>query len=403
MPRTTHRALRALLPDGVDRPAVLALTAGHVGSDVFQGAVPALVVYWVAERDWSYAAAGLLVLAGSLASSLLQPLAGAVGDRVRSAWLIPCGLLLAAAGLAGAGLARSYQLTFAALVVGGLGVALFHPEAVRATRRTAGPHAGAAMGFFAVGGNVGFALGPALIAPAVLFAGLGGTVIVALLPLAGAILIIAFGRRRSNRADEPPPHRDEGGPADLPRFTAAATSATLRTAFMFGLMAFVPAWFADRLGVNAGIGSAVVAGMLILGALGTYAGARIGDRVGQTRVAIVSLALVVPLALALPAAGAAAWPLAAMLLFVIGAAMDANFYPLVLIAQDALPGRVGLASGVVIGLSVGLGAGITALIGRLTDAHGVVAALHVCTGIAALALLTALPLARAPRLYRGAR
>jgi FSR family fosmidomycin resistance protein-like MFS transporter len=74
--------------------------------------------------------------------------------------------------------------------------------------------------------------------------------------------------------------------------------------------------------------------------------------------------------------------------------MDANFYPLVLVAQDALPGRVGLASGVTIGLSVGIGAGIVALLGLLADARGTEAALYASAGLALAALASALPLSR---------
>ncbi|MDX6375727.1 MAG: transporter, family, fosmidomycin resistance protein [Gaiellaceae bacterium] len=380
------------LPPGVDRATVTALTAGHVGSDLFQGAVPALVVFWVAERAWSYSDAGLLVLAGSLASSLLQPLAGALGDRVRSAWLVPAGLVLASAGLAGAGVLASFPLAFAALVVGGLGVALFHPEAVRAVTAASGPHAGAAVGLFAVGGSAGFALGPALTAPAVLLWGLEGMVGVALVPLLAAAWIVVVGRRPAVVVAQ----AGAGGGADRPshpvRFAAAAVAATLRSGFMFGLMAFVPVWFAADLGLGAGAGNAAVTAMLVAGAVGTYVGARVGDRIGYPLVAVGSLAIVVPLAAVLPFLGASAWPVAVLLLLVIGMMMDANFYPLVLIAQDALPGRVGLSTGVTIGLSVGIGAALTSVLGAITDDRGPTTAMHAATVLAIAAFVVALPL-----------
>lgn len=394
MSALSQRLAAYTLPEGVHRPTVTALTVGHAGSDLFQGAVPSLVVFWVAERGWSYSDAGLLVLAGSLASSLLQPLAGALGDRVRSGWLVPVGLVLAAAGLAGAGVLTSFELAFVALVVGGLGVAVFHPEAVRAVTAASGDHAGAAVGLFAVGGSAGFALGPALTAPAVLLFGLEGMVGVALLPLAAAVLIVVAGRRTPAVADDAAEERGEGETRPV-RFAAAAVAATLRSGFMFGLMAFVPVWFASDLGLGAGAGNAAVTAMLVAGAVGTYAGARVGDRIGYPRVAVGSLALVVPLAAVLPFLDAPAWPLAVVLLILIGALMDANFYPLVLIAQDALPGRVGFATGVAIGLSVGLGAALTSMLGAVTDAYSSTTAMHVATLLAAGAFLVALPLAGA--------
>lgn len=399
MSALSRRIADYALPVGVDRPAVTALTIGHAGSDLFQGAVPALVVFWVAQRGWSYSDAGLLVLAGSLASSLMQPLAGALGDRVRSAWLVPAGLVLASIGLAGAGVLASFALAFAALVVGGLGVALFHPEAVRAVTTASGPHAGAAVGLFAVGGSAGFALGPALTAPAVLIWGLEGMVVVALVPLLAAAAIVVVGRRPAVVVAEPAGDVP-GGRSHPVRFTAAAVAATLRSGFMFGLMAFVPVWFAADLGLGAGAGNAAVTAMLVAGALGTYVGARMGDRVGYPAVAVWSLAIVVPPAALLPFLGASAWPVAVLLLLLIGVMMDANFYPLVLIANDALPGRVGLSTGVTIGLSVGIGAAITSVLGAITDDRGPTTAMHAASLLAVGAFVVALPLAGRSR--RGA-
>jgi FSR family fosmidomycin resistance protein-like MFS transporter len=381
-----------LLPEGIDRRALAALTAGHVGSDVFQGAVPALVPFYVRERGWSYAAAGLLVLIGSLGSSLLQPLAGAIGDRLAAVWLIPAGLLLASAGLVTAGLVESYSAVMAGLALGGLGVAVFHPEAVRAARHAAGPHPGSALGVFAVGGNAGFALGPALIAPCVLLFGLSGAALVGLVPLLAAAVIAVNWRRIDPRVDSGA--AVEAGLADdWPLFALASSAAIARTAYMFGLMAFVPAWFAASLGHSVQLGSAAISAMLAAGAFGTYLGGRLSDRFGQPRVIVWSLVLVVPMCALLPFS-----PVLVVipLLVLIGVTMDANFYPLVIVAQNALPDRVGFASGVVIGISVGVGAGVVALLGVVADHSGLTTTLHACTGLAALAALLALPIGLRP-------
>jgi FSR family fosmidomycin resistance protein-like MFS transporter len=374
---------RRLLPGaGVDRRAVVSLTAGHLGADLFQGAIPALVPFLVRDRGFTYADAGLIVLAGSLASSVTQPIAGLVGDRLRAAWLSPLGLVLAAAGLAVATSVSGFGAIAAALLLGGLGVALFHPEAVRATRVAAGPNPGSALGVFAVGGNLGFAIGPALVAPLAAAFGLAAAGAAALVPLAAAALVIAGGprlRHDGTRVGEQP----RAGPRDLRVFSMASAAATARTGFMFGLMAFVPSWFAADLGSSVALGSAAVAAMLVAGAGGTYLGGRLGDVHGRARVILISLAMVVPLAIALPLS-----PLvpAIAILVLIGLAMDANFYPLVIVAQDALPDREGLASGVVIGLSVGIGAGCTSVLGAIADGYGLEAALWGCTALALLAL-----------------
>jgi MFS transporter, FSR family, fosmidomycin resistance protein len=384
--------LNRLLPEGIDRRALAALTGGHIGSDIFQGAVPALVPFFVHERGWSYAAAGVLVLIGSLGSSLLQPLAGAIGDRVHAPWLMPAGLVLASGGLGLAALATGYWVVAAGLAVGGFGVAAFHPEAVRAARAAAGLRPGAALGLFAVGGNAGFALGPALTVPAALAFGLRGVLVVAAVPLLTLAGLLANWRRvvPHPQADDRVTSMPEGED-DWPQFLLASAVAILRTAYLFGLMAFVPAWFADDLGSSLRLGSAAVAATLAAGALGTFVGGRLADHLGQRRVIVWSMVVSLPLCAALPFTSP--W-VAVPLLFVLGATMDANFYSLVIVAQNALPARMGFATGVVIGLSVGFGAGAVAVLGLVADNAGLTETLHVCTGIAAVATVLTFPLAR---------
>jgi FSR family fosmidomycin resistance protein-like MFS transporter len=374
----------------MDRRAVALLSAGHLGADLFLGAVPALVPLFVAQRGMSYADAGLLVLAGSLASALMQPLAGLVGDRLRAPWLAPLGLLLTGAGLAAATLAGAFAAMAAALLVGGVGVAIFHPEAIRATRAAAGAQPGRALGIFAACGNVGFALGPALAVPLGVAFGLAAAGAAAFVPLAAAALLAV-----APRGGEAPRERvaapRHSAPADLRVFTLATASAVALSACIFGLMSFVPAWFGDELGASVGLGSAAVAGMLLAGAAGTYLAGRAGDAYGRGPVIAVALGALVPLTFLLPLTPAAT---AFVVVLAIGLLVDGGYYPLLIVAQDALPERDGLAAGIVLGLSVGGGAGATALLGRLADVHGPGATLWACAALAAASLALAVPAIR---------
>lgn len=374
----------------MDRRAVALLSAGHLGADLFLGAVPALVPLFVAQRGMSYADAGLLVLAGSLASALMQPLAGLVGDRLRAPWLAPLGLLLTGAGLAVATLTGAFAAMAAALLVGGVGVAIFHPEAIRATRAAAGGQPGRALGIFAACGNVGFALGPALAVPLGTAFGLEAAGAAALVPLAAA-LVLAVARPSAPAAAPQAGAPRPSSPADLRVFTLATASAVALSACLFGLMSFVPAWFGAELGASVGLGSAAVAGMLLAGAAGTYLAGRAGDAHGRGPVIAVALGVLVPLCFLLPLTSAAP---AFFVVLAIGLLVDGGYYPLLIVAQDALPGRDGLAAGIVLGLSVGGGAAATALLGRLADAHGPGATLWACAALAAASLAFALPVIR---------
>jgi FSR family fosmidomycin resistance protein-like MFS transporter len=372
------------------RRAVALLSAGHLGTDLFLGAVPALVPLFVAQRGMSYAEAGLLVLAGSLASAVMQPLAGLIGDRLRAPWLAPLGLLLTGGGLAAATLTSTFAAMAAALLAGGIGVAIFHPEAIRATRAAAGDQPGRALGIFAACGNVGFALGPALAVPLGVAFGLTAAGAAALVPLAAAVVLVVA-RPPAPVASAPAVTPHPVAAPDLRAFTLATASAVALSACLFGLMSFVPAWFGDALGASVGAGSAAVAGMLLAGAAGTYLAGRAGDAHGRGPVIAVALGALVPLCFLLPIASAA--PAFAIVL-AIGLLVDGGYYPLLIVAQDALPGRDGLAAGVVLGLSVGGGAGATALLGRLADAHGPGATLWACAALAAASLALALPAVR---------
>ncbi|WP_053204482.1 MFS transporter [Jiangella muralis] len=368
-------------PD-VDRGKVARLTVAHAGADLFQAAVPALIPFFVAERGMTYADAGLLVLAGSLASSVMQPLAGVVGDRVRAAWLQPLGLALTGGGLLAATMLDSFAAIAVALLLGGLGVAIFHPEAFRATRAAAAASPGAALGVFALGGNIGFALGPSLVVPLGVAYGIEAAGAVAVIPLAGALLL---GRGVPSDLAASADDATVAGPApsDWRTFGFATLGATAAAGVLFGLMAFAPVWFDETLGTGVGLGSAAVTGMLLAGAVGTYAAGTLGDRHGRRPVVLVSVLALVPLSAVLPLTGPL---LAVVLLIVIGLVIEGIFYPLVIVAQDGLPRHAGLAAGMALGLSVGVAAGTTSLLGVLVDANGPVAALWGCAVMAVVAL-----------------
>ena len=165
-----------------DRRGLTVLGTGHLWADFLQGAVPALLPFLIVERGYSYAAAGALVLASSIGSSLVQPLFGVASDRLALPWLMPVGLAIGGAGLASVGLTETYPATVAAVAVSGLGVAMFHPEAARYANYVSRAERGRGMSWFSLGGNAGFALGPLLVTPAVLAFGLHGTLLV-LIPL----------------------------------------------------------------------------------------------------------------------------------------------------------------------------------------------------------------------------
>jgi FSR family fosmidomycin resistance protein-like MFS transporter len=368
------------------------LSAGHLFTDISQGSIPALLPFLISKDDLSYAAASALVLAATISSSVIQPLFGHISDRVSVPWLMPLGPLLGGLGVALAGLAPSYGLTFAAIVLSGIGVAAFHPEGSRFANYVSGSRRASGMSLFSVGGNIGFALGPVLVTPLVLAFGLHGTAFV-LIPtwLMAAILVRELPRLRAFRTDvvrgriQSSEQHEAWGP-----FALLAGVIALRSFVYFGLVTFIPLYYIRVLHTGKAFGNSALAAMLLGGAAGTLIGGPLADRFGRRAVLVGSMLILPPLVVAFMLSGPV---LGLVFATLAGAATIATFAVTIVMGQEYLPGRLGVAAGVTIGLSIGLGGIGAPLLGLLADAHGL-KAVFVAIGVLpllALALATALP------------
>ena len=181
------------------RPAshttLFALALGHGCADTCSGALFALLPFLVVERHYSYAAAGVFALTASVASAIFQPLVGAHGDRGEAHWLLPTGLLVTGVGIGAVGFATSYPLTLLAVALCSAGVASYHPEGARWARHASSSRVTADMSIFSVGGTVGYAVGPLVVAAVLAPLGLHGTAVIAVIPFAAAIVVAGALRR----------------------------------------------------------------------------------------------------------------------------------------------------------------------------------------------------------------
>ena len=148
------------------------LSIGHLVTDINQGALPALLPFFIAAHDLSYAAAAGIVFAANMTSSIVQPLFGLSADRFSKPWLLSAGLMLAGMGLALSGLVKDYHWIMFLAIISGIGIAAYHPEAARLVAFAAGARKGTAMSLFGVGGTIGFAIGPIIATAALLQWGL---------------------------------------------------------------------------------------------------------------------------------------------------------------------------------------------------------------------------------------
>lgn len=377
---------------GVDRRAMAMLSAGHMFTDIAQGSIPALLPFLIAHDHLSYAAASALVLAATISSSVIQPLFGHVSDRLSLPWLMPLGPALGGLGVALAGLAPSYALTFAAVVLSGLGVAAFHPEGSRFANYVSGARRARGMSLFSVGGNVGFALGPVLVTPLLLTFGLHGTVFVVVPTwLMAGVLLSELPRLKRFRGDvvggrvRQTEHEGAWGP-----FVLLAAVIALRSFVYFGMVTFIPLYYVGVLHASKALGNTALTAMLLGGAAGTLVGGPLADRFGRRTVLVGSMIVTPPLIVGFLLSG----PVAAVVFAALaGAATIATFAVTIVMGQEYLPDRIGVASGVTIGLSIGLGGVGAPLLGLIGDAHGLRAVFETVAvlPLAALGVTLALP------------
>ncbi len=359
-----------------ERGRLAFLTSTHVVDDLYQGAVPALLPFLAIERHYSYAGLTGITLAATFLASVVQPGFGALTDRYRSlGWLVAAGLLVAGLGIGLSGLGDSYLITWFAVAASGVGVAAYHPEATRTARGMAGDST-QAMSWFSVGGNAGLALGPLIVTPVLLATRLHGTPLLAL-PAVVMAAVLAVRRpwriRPGSEGARAAVSERAGQPDDWRGFGRLTVVVVLRSIAYFGLASLLALFAIRHYHQSAAVGSAVLTVFIGSGVIGTLGGGWLADRWQRVGVLRSGYGLAGAAVLAVVAAPDVAVLFTAA--FVLGIVLFAPFAVQVTLGQDFLPNRIGVASGVTLGLAVSAGGVAAPLFGLLADTYGLPTAL----------------------------
>jgi FSR family fosmidomycin resistance protein-like MFS transporter len=363
------------------------LVLAHTATDINQGAIPVLLPFFIAEHHISYAAAASIVFAINFASTLAQPVLGYVSDRRSRPWLIPVAMLCAGVGVSLTGLVPSFRLGVLVVALSGLGMAAFHPEGARLIHYLAGDRKATAMSFFAIGGQLGFAIGPLLATAAMLLWGLHGSISL-LVPTAVVAGLVIYSLPRSPSLDRP---KSTGRPSlraantehtEWVPFAFLSAALLSRSVIFYGLNTFVPLFWIDVLHQSKAAAGTALTVLMASAIGGNLLGGRMGDRFGYRGVALVGFAFLTAL---LPLFARAGNPVQALLFLIpLGAALSVPTSPLVVLGQGYLPNHVGLASGVTLGLGFSFGGIMTPALGWIADHHGLHAAITVVAFIPTL-------------------
>jgi MFS transporter, FSR family, fosmidomycin resistance protein len=362
---------------------IAGLSAAHLVTDLYGPALPAIISLLILRLGFSYLAAGLLITVYNTVSSLAQPGIGWIHDR-KGLQLPPaiaillCGIFVSLLGVAPG---FSAMLLFCGIAA--LGHAAFHPVALSLTgRMSTDANRGRVISYFVVGGNLGFALGPLAAGAAIELLGQEGILLMALPAITMAailpLLVPSLPKSMPGGGGQPA----APGPASWTPTAILVAAASLRAMVIFGSIAFLPTYLVQR-GSDLLAANALTTFMLLAGVAGQVLGGSASDRSGRKETILAGMA-----STALFLAGFIALPglpgLACLMLF--GFSLWSSFSVTLAIVHEFLPGNLGLASGLLLGLSMGVGGLGVALVGWIGDFLGLAGAFWALLGITLLAI-----------------
>ncbi|HKW10921.1 MAG TPA: MFS transporter [Gemmatimonadaceae bacterium] len=373
---------------------LIAISFCHLLNDMLQSLLPAIYPNLKVQFGLSFAQVGLVTLAYQITASLLQPLVGLYADRRPTPLALPGGTLFTLAGLAILSTAHSYAVLLVGACLLGVGSSVFHPESSRVARMAAGGRFGLAQSLFQVGGNAGSALGPLLAAIVVVRWGRSGLGAIALLALlSGAVLWnVGLWYKRHGVARLHNVRRSAMSIASRGDRHATRGIVVLlilvfsKYVYLASLTSYYTFYLIHRFQVSIQSAQMYLFVFLAAVAAGTLIGGPIGDRFGRRYVIWFSILGALPFTLLLPAANLF-W--SGPLTVVIGLFLASAFPAIVVFAQDLVPGKVGMISGLFFGFAFGIAGVGAAVLGWLADRTSIETVYRVCAFLPAIGMLAA--------------
>ena len=379
---------------GIKRSTLLAIVLGHLSVDMQTGSLAVLLPLLLKTFSLDYTGAAAIMSFNNIVIALTQPLFGILGDRKQMRWLVYVGCLLTGVGMVAVMFLPSYWLIVAAVVISGLGSAMFHPEGLSVVRAISGQKATTASSIFFFGGNLGFAVGPLLVA----WLTHGWGTHAAIWMLVPTLVALGFLAANTGVIRQPAVAllmaRGQAGiqqrSQKLWLILLLLGLITVQTVVLTGLKTFIPLYYAEFGQLSTDWIALMLTVISLMGAAGTLVGGIVAERVGRKTVLIIASLLVLGVLFA--AFRSDGW-LQLLLLALTGFFLSMPWPLCVVMVQEAMPNNVGLASGLTLGLAYGAsGLGIAAL-GRVGDLFGLQTTMNVVMWLplAALAISVLVP------------
>lgn len=368
-----------------------AVALAHLLNDLIQAVLPAIYPMLKSEFTLSFAQIGWIGLVYQITASLLQPWIGLYTDKHPKPYLLPAGMVVTLAGIVLLAISGSYPMLLVASTLIGVGSSTFHPEASRVARMASGGRFGTAQSAFQVGGNTGSAIGPLLAAVIIIPHGqsaIAWCMLAALLAIWVLCRVTGWTLRHGSMRAAGLRSGHGGG---LPRallvrgLTIVAILLFAKFVYVACLTNYFTFYLIERFDLSLRETQLYLFAFLAAIAVGTFAGGPLGDRIGRKAVIWISFLGAAPFALLLPYVDLF-WT--AVLASIVGLIISSAFAALVVYAQETVPGRVGMVSGVMFGFMFGISGIAAAGLGHLADVHGIIWIYQLCSYLPLLGLAT---------------
>ncbi|VEF48222.1 fosmidomycin resistance protein [Bacillus freudenreichii] len=374
---------------------LFAISGSHLINDSIQSVVPAMNPIFEQTLNLSFAQIGWIAFVLNMTASVMQPVFGYFSDKRPAPFLLPVGMFMSTLGLIGFALSPSYSLILMSVFFIGIGSAVFHPEGSRVAYMAAGTKRGLAQSIYQVGGNFGQSLAPVF--TALIFVSLGqkGALLFTIVTMIGIILLLNVSRwykRQIQEGSFSRKNRMKAQQAAAPIHKKIKTAMGLlvflvfaRSFYVAGINNFYQFYLIEDYGLTVRHAQLYVFIFMFAGVLGTFFGGPLADRFGRRNMIFLSMAGAAPLTVILPFVPL---PLIIPVFFIIGFIILSSFSVSVVYAQELLPQKVGMVSGLIVGLAFGMGAVGAVLLGTLADIFSIRFVMILCGLLPFVGILT---------------
>ena len=384
----------SLTAEGTVFPVLLSISFSHLLNDTIQSLIPSIYPLVKASFHLSFSQVGLITLTFQLAASLLQPFVGYYTDKKPQPFSLATGMSFTLAGLILLSFAQSFQWLLVSVAMIGIGSSVFHPEASKVAYMASGGRRGLAQSIFQVGGNAGSSMGPLLAALVVVRYGQSNIAWFSILALTAIVVLVRIGKWYQQNMHRIRP-RATGAVVNLhpeiPRRTVSISIVILlvlifsKYFYLACMSSYFTFFLIDKFKLSIQSSQVHLFLFLFSTAAGTFLGGPLGDRFGRKYVIWFSILGVAPFTILLPYMNLF-WTSAFSIC--IGFILSSAFSAILVYAQELLPGKIGMVSGLFFGFAFGMGGLGSAILGAIADHTSIPYIFRICGFLPLIGLLT---------------